>query len=102
MHNIPALLTRSQVRRVARPDVTERIAHCIVMAGRHYATGGVEPAFEQREDHRRVADEDCDEGFADGPLAGHGGLGGTDLDVLAMTPVRREVKKGVERGADVL
>jgi hypothetical protein len=46
---------------------------------RRETNGGVGPALEQGKDHGCVANENCDEGFADRPLAGFGGFGGADL-----------------------
>lgn len=58
----------------------ERVAGVLAAAGGTQTAGLVEPALQEWEDHGGVADDDCDEGFADGPLAGFGWLGSADLE----------------------
>lgn len=89
---LPPLPTRPHSRRPDRREparsraiiiVAERVAvaRCGSALGVRGddAEDGAGPGFEEGKDHGRVGDEDCDEGFADGPLSGFGGLGGTDL-----------------------
>jgi len=78
---------RPHVRALGRPlatpilaDNAERPTALAVFAlRRHNSEGGIGPAFEQREHHGRITDQDSQEGFADGPLARLRRLGRTDL-----------------------